>query len=460
MLIVKNIQFVLLGLLLIFINSIHAETDTKRVTGKSSTIIQLEVQGVIGPAISDYIERSLQKAEDIQASAVLIRMDTPGGLDLSMRQMIKKIIASPVPIITYVAPGGARAASAGTYILYASHIAAMAPATNLGAATPVQIGGFGDLDEKQDKTSKEDDKQTPTHLSDPMTHKMVNDAAAYIRGLARMRGRNEEWAERAVREAVSLSAEEALKHNVIDILATDEADLLKQLHGYKLTISGREITLSTENTILENVRPDWRSEFLAVITNPSIAYILLMIGIYGLIFEFSNPGSVVPGTLGAICLLLALYALQLLPINYAGIALILLGIALMIAESFVPSIGVLGFGGVAAFVIGSIILMDTDVPGFGIHLGVIAGFALSSVAFFIVVLGLLLKSRQSPVVCGKEEMLGSVGNVLEDFNGNGMVRIHSENWQAISKQPLHKNQQVTVTAINGLLLTVSPLNKP
>ncbi|NOR70861.1 MAG: nodulation protein NfeD, partial [Methylomarinum sp.] len=420
-----------------------------------------------GPATADYIERNLQKAVDSKAKAVLIKMDTPGGLDGSMRQIIKQIIASPIPVISYVAPGGARAASAGTYILYASHIAAMAPATNLGAATPVQIGGFGGFgDDKDsadkdsaDKDSADKEKSKSKPLSDPMTHKMVNDAAAYIRGLAKMHGRNEEWAEQAVREAASLSAEEALKLNVIDIVATDVTDLFRQLHGRKINVSGKELILNTEQIEIQNIKPDWRSQFLAVITNPSIAYILLMIGIYGLVFEFSNPGSIVPGTVGGICLLLALYALQLLPVNYAGMALILLGIALMTAESFVPSFGILGLGGVVAFVIGSVIFMDTDVPGFGIDLGLVAGFALSSAVFFIIAIGLLLKSRHSPVVSGKEEMLGCFGIVLDDFSGTGRVRIHSENWRASCELSLHKNEKVRVTAIDGLILRVMPIKQ-
>lgn len=451
--IIRNIQFVLLILLTVVATSNSGEKDNQAF--KTSVIMQLEINDVIGPATADYIERNLQKAIDSGAMAVLIRMDTPGGLDISMRRIIKQIIASPIPVISYVAPSGARAASAGTYIIYASHIAAMAPATNLGAATPVQFGGFGGFDDK-DKADKNDDKAKP--LSDSMTHKMVNDAAAYIRGLAEMHGRNEQWAEKSVREAASLSAAEALKLNVIDIVAVDVTDLLRQMHGRKVNVSGKELIFDTGHIEIISIKPDWRSQFLAVITNPSIAYILLMIGIYGLVFEFSNPGSIVPGTIGGICLLLALYAFQLLPVNYAGMGLILLGIALMIAEAFVTSFGILGLGGIVAFVIGSVILIDTDVPGFGIDLGLIAGFALSSAAFFIIAIGLLLKSRHRPIVSGKEEMIGCVGEVLDDFTGTGMIHIHSENWRATCERPLRKNEKVRVTAIDGLLLQVMPIN--
>ncbi|MCK5478676.1 MAG: nodulation protein NfeD [Methylococcales bacterium] len=457
--IIRSFRFVLLLLLLTGVTTVYSGEKNNQPLNQSSVIIQLEINGVIGPATADYIERNLQKAFVSQAKAVLINMDTPGGLDASMRRIIKQIISSPIPVITYVTPGGARAASAGTYILYASHIAAMAPATNLGAATPVQIGGFGSFGDDKDSSDKDQDDEKAKPLTDPMTHKMVNDASAYIRGLAKMHGRNEQWAEQAVREAASLSSEEALKLNVINIVAVDVSDLLKQLHGRKVNVSGKEFIFNTEQIEILSIKPDWRSQFLAVITNPSIAYILLMIGIYGLAFEFSNPGSIVPGTIGGICLLLALYALQLLPVNYAGVGLILLGVALMVAEAFAPSFGILGFGGVIAFVMGSVILIDTDVPGFGIDLGLIAGFALSSAAFFIIAIGLILKSRHRPIVSGKEEMLGCVGVVLDDFTGTGMIRIHSESWRASSDQPLTKNEQVKVTAIDGLLLHVMPIKK-
>lgn len=305
--------------------TVYADEAREPPLNASSLIIHLEIKGVIGPATADYLERSLQKSVEGHAVAVLISMDTPGGLDAAMRRIIQHIIASPIPVISYVAPGGARAASAGTYILYASHIAAMAPATNLGAATPVQIGGFGGFGDDQDKAGKDKEKSDPELLSDPMKHKIINDAAAYIRGLAKMHGRNEQWAEQAVRDAASLTAEEALQLNVIDVVASDPDDLFKQLQGQKLKVAGAELIFNTGTLNIRTIRPDWRSEFLAVITNPSIAYILLMVGIYGLVFEFSNPGSIVPGTIGGICLLLALYALQLLPVNYAGMGLMLLG---------------------------------------------------------------------------------------------------------------------------------------
>ncbi len=446
-------------LLLMLLTTITSVASTEKENHQqSSVVIQLFIKDVIGPATADYVERNLQKAAESQAMAVLIKMDTPGGLDLSMRQIIKQIIASPIPVITYVSPSGARAASAGTYILYASHIAAMAPATNLGAATPVQIGGFGGFNE--DKANKDQDKQEqkPKNqpLSNPMSHKAINDAAAYIRGLAKMRNRNQEWAEQAVRIAASLSSAEALKLNVIDIVAVDETDLFRQIQNRKVKVLDKELILNTSQVQIKIIMPDWRSQFLSVITNPSIAYVLLMVGIYGLVFEFSNPGSIIPGTVGGICLILAMYALQLLPVNYAGVALIIFGVALMIAEAYVPSFGILGMGGIAAFVIGSVILIDTDIPGFGIDIGLIAGFGLSSLFFLIIAIGFLLKARKGKIVSGKEEMLGAIGVVTEDFSETGRIRVHSENWQATSSRPLHKNDRVRVVAIDGLQLQVKP----
>lgn len=456
-------------ILLILCNAVAGSVfaQNPKVSAKSETeatmlAFQLEINGVISPAVTDYIERSMDKAVDSGAELILIRMDTPGGLDLAMRTIIKKIIASPVPVVCYVAPSGARAASAGTYILYASHIAAMAPATNLGAATPVQLGSPGGLggDEPDTKDEPADDKEKKPDLgSDAMTSKMVNDAVAYIRGLANMRGRNADWAEKAVREAASFPAEEALKNNVIDIVAVDQADLFRQLDGQKVNVLGHEKTLSTTGLILEKLEPDWRSELLAVITNPNVAYILMLIGIYGLIFEFSNPGAVLPGTIGAICLLLALFAFQVLPINYAGLGLILLGIGLMVAEAFAPSFGILGLGGVVAFVIGSVILMDTDLPGFGINLGLVGAFALASALLFVLALGMVLKSWRKPVVCGKEELIGAVGFAVETFDKQGLIRIHSENWRARTDTPLEKGEKALVKAIDGLNLMVTAEKK-
>nr|WP_306282863.1 nodulation protein NfeD [Pseudomonas putida] len=409
----------------------------------------LGIDDAIGPASADYLVRSLGQAQAQGAQLVVIRMDTPGGLDSAMRQMIKAILASSVPVASYVAPSGARAASAGTYILYASHIAAMAPGTNLGAATPVRIGGAPGT--PSDDKAKGGDDET-------LARKQVNDAAAYIRGLAQMRGRNADWAEKAVREAVSLSANEALRLNVIDQVADDLPDLLRELDGKTLQVAGQPRQLQTAGASVVEHLPDWRTRVLAVITNPSVALVLIMIGVYGLLFEFMNPGSAVGGVVGGICLLLALYALQLLPVNFAGVALILLGITFMIAEAFLPSFGVVGFSGIVAFVVGALILIDTDAPGFGIPLALIGTLALLSALLIGGVLGMALKARRRALVSGDAGLVGSLVTVTQVMASDpfcGVVLAQGEQWQVQCATPLQTGQNVRVTARHGVMLEVS-----
>jgi membrane-bound serine protease (ClpP class) len=426
----------------------------------------LEVDGAIGPAVSDFVARGIERAVADGNRAVILRMDTPGGLDTSMRVIIKSILASTVPVIVYVAPSGARAASAGTYILYASHFAAMAPATNLGAATPIPIGpgmtppsGEGKSSGGKDSDGATDGDNEPVSPEKAMGRKIVNDAVAYIRGLAELRGRNADWAEKAVRAGASLSAEEALANHVIEAIADDLDQLLVKLDGRKITIHGTEHTLATGNWVVETVSPDWRAKLLAVLTNPNIAYILMLIGIYGLIFELYNPGAVVPGIIGAISLVLALYAFHVLPVNYAGVALILIGVALIVTELFLPSFGAIGIGGVAAFIFGSIILMDTGVEGYAVSMQLVVTVALVAGALFAATVLLAVRQRKRPIVSGREEMIGAAAEAIDAFSESGTVRAHGEIWSARATEPVARGQRLRIRNIDGLTLEVEPLRE-
>ncbi len=442
-----------------------------------SVVYGLSIDGAIGPATRDYVVRSMDAAEAAGAELVVLRIDTPGGLDASMRDIIKRILNAEVPVATWVGPPGARAASAGTYILYASHVAAMAPSTNLGAATPVQIGGGGSDDQparprtpaERVRDALSDDDQpvnddgssdsTPESAGRAAERKAVEDAVAYIRGLAERHGRNADWAERAVRESVSLTSSEALAENVIDLVAEDIDKLLEQLHGRELVLGSRTVTLNTQNADIQIQEPDWRNNLLSVITNPTLAYLLLMVGIYGLILEGYNPGALVPGVIGGICLLLALYAFQILPINYAGLALMILGFALIAVELFVPSFGILGIGGVAAVSFGSVILLDSDVPGLSINAGVIAAMGVISAAVFFVLIYLLTRSHRRPTVTGVETLIGRQAESLGGFEqGRGRVHVEGEDWRARSGTPIARGKPVRILAVEDLTLIVEPLS--
>jgi len=477
----------------------------------------LTVDDAIGPATRDYIVRGIARAEDEGARLVVLRLNTPGGLDASMRDIIRKFLSSDVPVVTWVAPAGSRAASAGTYMLYASHVAAMAPSTNLGAATPVQIGGGGGGGEQEDEQpsaidsirdaleddagedqageneagqdaagqgasgdsgeaaeadddgkadAREESGQRPadppeTPAGDASSRKAINDAVAYIRGLAERHGRNAEWAERAVREAVSLTASDALERNVIDVIAERLPELLDAIDGREVRMEVGTQTLATANLETLEIEPDWRTELLAIITNPTLAYILLMVGIYGLILEGYNPGALVPGVIGGICLLLALYAFQILPVNYAGLALMALGLALIAVELFVPSFGILGVGGIVAVTFGSVILFDSGVPGLEMNTGLIAGMGFGSALIFAAIIWLAARSIRKPRLGSQEAMVGLEAEAISDFSdGHGRVHLHGEDWRARARQPIARGDRVRVTGMEdqGFVLNVEPMD--
>nr|WP_249815909.1 nodulation protein NfeD [Bradyrhizobium sp. 138] len=412
----------------------------------------VSIDGAIGPASASYVKEALAQASERRAEVVLLRMNTPGGLNSSMREIIADVLASPIPVIGYVAPSGAHAASAGTYILYATHVAAMAPGTNIGAATPVQIGG--PLPGLPSGTPDKDSKDKKDEPKDAMTAKATNDAVAFIRSLAELRSRNADWAEKAVREAATLSANGALEAHAIDLVARDQAELLRQLDGRVVeVVGGKTQRLATKDAIVEAIDPGRISRFLAVITDPNVAFILLMIGIYGLIFEFMSPGAVAPGVVGAICLLIGLYALNLLPINYAGLALMLVGLVLLTVEAFNPTV-VVGFGGIIAFVLGALMLFRAEAPGYRLSWWVIGITAAAFAGFALVVLGSLRRIRKAPALVGAQAMRGLPAEVL-DWNGSeGHVFAHGERWQARGADTFKPGEMVEIASVVDLTVLI------
>ena len=483
----------LVAILVPWLTGAVAQSDSTT-DGAAPVVAVVEIEGPIGPATAGYVIDEIERANRESRALVLIRMDTPGGLSASMREIISAILASRVPVASYVAPEGARAASAGTYILYASHIAAMAPGTTLGAATPVQMGGGGGsplpgggdggdggtpAEERGSEGSGQDaasdagtaetngdeseagagDQAQPAPQMDAKKAKVLNDAVAYIRALAKLRGRNADWAEKAVREAATLTVDEAVAQNVVDVKAATVPDLLQKIDGRDVSVGEETVTLATTGASLENRGPSWRDKLLATITHPNIAFILMTLGVYGLIFELSNPGAVVPGVLGAICLMTGLYALNVLPVNYAGLALIGLGVAFMVGEAFVPSFGALGLGGLASFALGATILFDTGTPAYTLSYWVIAAVTASTGAVLVLLIGYLIRAQRRRIATGSDELLGARAEVETWAEGKGRIWLHSERWNARGPTGLVPGQTVEVRARDGLTVTVAPVSE-
>ena len=413
------------------------------VTWANQQALVVPLQGPIGPAVAYQVQSTIEQADIDTTSVIILQIDTPGGLSQSMRQIIKAMLASPIPIVGYVAPSGARAASAGTFILYACHLAAMAPGTNLGAATPVNVGGSS--------AKPSDDKEATLSASQK---KAMNDATAYIRSLAQLRGRNEAWAEMAVTQASSLSAQEALNKGVINFVSPSLTDLLTQIDGQKITVNDHTVTLHTADNDILRVKRSWREQFLAVITNPTLAYLLLVIGAYGLFLEFTHPGLIIPGVVGVVAALIGVYGLNLLPVNYVGLALVLLGLVFFVCEAFVTSYGVLAMGGIVSFFIGSLMLFDEQSVGYHLSIGVVIAVTILLAVMVLTVIAYLYRSRQAPVVTGQQTLLGLEGRVLIDKNGV-WLKLHGELWRIDNPEGLESGQAVVVTAVNGLRLTVA-----
>jgi membrane-bound serine protease (ClpP class) len=428
-------------------------SDTAPKAGGDRYVTSISVTGAIGPATAKYVRDTLLTASSQEVEAVVLRLNTPGGLATSMREIIADVLASPVPVIGFVAPAGAHAASAGTYILYATHVAAMAPGTNLGAATPVQIGGPPALPSPKQPKDKDGADRAGSGAKDAMTAKMTNDAVAFLRSLAELRHRNADWAEEAVREAASLSSQAALDKGVIDLVAQTSEELLARIDGREVQVLGERRRLATVGLPIRHEEPSWLIRLLATITDPNVAFILMMVGVYGLIFEFSNPGTVAPGVIGAICLVLGLYALNMLPVDYTGLALMLLGLAFLVAEAFNPTV-VLGLGGLMAFLLGAMMLIDTDAPEFQLSWTVIGGAVVASMGLLSLTLGYVWRARHQPVRTGTPAMIGQSAEVLDWSGDAGHVLALGERWQARASQTLTPGEHVQIAGREGLMLKV------
>lgn len=439
---------IMAGLVLLAMPESPAQEPEKR------SVLVLTMSGAISPAFSDYLEQGLAKARELNAQLVVIKLDTPGGLLTSTRDMVSAILESDIPVAVWVTPSGAHAASAGTFLLYAAHIAAMDSGTNVGAATPIQMGGPMGPAPPDDKNDNEDN---PIGNS-AHERKAIEDTAAFIRGLAELRGRNAEWGELAVTEAKSLTATEALEANVIDLIATSQDDLLNNVDGKAIALKNAPtLTLDLADAPVVDMKPDIRTHILSFLSDPNVAFILLTIGIYGFILEFYNPGTMIPATVGAICLIAGLFALNILPVNMAGVILLVVGILLMIAEALVPSFGILGIGGVAAFILGATFMFDQEsMPGLVLDMGLVWGMALLGVLIVLLVVWLAVNSFKQKATTGQESLIGHSGKIVAWGGEEGHIHIRGETWSARTESgaPLEPGAKAEVVAIDGLTLVV------
>src|ERR1041385_7555725 len=436
---IRGLRFQLFHLLITTVAILTPLAAAPSKVQAESSVVLATYDGVINPVSAEYLHDALVSAQEDRAQAVIFRLNTPGGLDTSMRLIIKDITGATIPVIVYVSPSSGRAASAGVFITMAAHVAAMAPGTNIGAAHPVAMGG-----EKMDRE---------------MMEKVENDSVAYLKSIAQQRGRNVVWAEEAVRKSVSVTEQEALKLKIIDMVADDLPSLLKQLDGRTVGLQSGPVVLHTAGTSLHEFPMGLRLEFLKILSDPNIAYLLMTIGTIGIIAELYSPGAILPGVVGAISLILAFYSFQSLPVNYAGLLLFLLGIAFFILEANVTSYGLLAIGGVAAMLLGSVMLIKTDVEFLQISWSVILPVVTLATLFSLFIVGMGVKAMRRRPMTGREEMVGLVGIVKTALAPHGQFAVHGELWEAISEHPLQPGDEAEVTGVDGLRLRVRPLTK-
>ena len=444
-------RFLLLGLVLVTTAFVQCLAQ------QENPIYLINIDAAIGPASHDYLQQSMREAHTNNAHLIIIHLDTPGGLVSSMREMTQEILNSDIPTVVYVSPSGSNAASAGAFIVYSAHIASMAPGTNIGAASPVSLGSDSPMpkDPTSDAATDNTDESAASQLSTAQK-KAIEDLSAYMRSLADTNNRNSQLGVEMITKGSSFSAQEALQQKIVNFISTDLKQLVNQLNGYEVTVKNKTITLNTTEKPIIFSRPSWRYDFLSIITNPNITYVLLIAGIYGILFELYSPGSLFPGILGVICLILSGYGLHLLPINYAGLFLVILGVVMIVAETFVTSYGILGIGGFIAFVIGSIFLLDTLYPVYSVSRVVIGIMAVLTASILSIITNFVFGSLRRPHITGGDGMVGKTAYTLSSFDEYGQVECEGCIYSASTKTPLKAKQKVIVTEVNGIKLSVKP----